>query len=139
MDNDKTVLVNYDDDASLEEAYRELGKAYYEGGFEDPLPELLPMFDKITRLRVQAGIRQSGAPDPAPAAEMEEKPVSFETEQDLYQEPLYQENVNREEIFSAAPAYEEPQQDGGVKFCTSCGAKLEDGSVFCGNCGCKVG
>ena len=32
-------------------AYQQLGKAYYEGGFEDPLPELLPLFDRITRLR----------------------------------------------------------------------------------------
>lgn len=36
---------------ALEEAYMELGKAYYEGGFEDPLPQLLPLFDKITRLK----------------------------------------------------------------------------------------
>lgn len=60
MDNDKTVLVDYDD-VSLEEAYRELGKAYYEGGFEDPLPELLPMFDKITRLRAQKGRREAAS------------------------------------------------------------------------------
>lgn len=51
MDNDKTVLVDYSNDMSLESAYMELGKAYYEGGFEDPLPQLLPLFDKITRLR----------------------------------------------------------------------------------------
>ena len=31
-------------------AYMKLGKAYYEGGFEEPLPELLPLFDQITRL-----------------------------------------------------------------------------------------
>ena len=36
------------------QAYLELGKAYYEGGFEDPLPELLPLFDRITRLRSEA-------------------------------------------------------------------------------------
>ena len=53
-DNDKTVFVNYEKrnvDSSLEEAYMELGKAYYEGKFEDPLPELLPLFDKITRMK----------------------------------------------------------------------------------------
>lgn len=38
----------------LAEAYQELGKAYYEGGFEDPLPELLPLFDRITSLRQSA-------------------------------------------------------------------------------------
>lgn len=36
---------------ALSQAYMELGKAYYEGGFEDPLPQLLPLFDKITRLK----------------------------------------------------------------------------------------
>ena len=35
----------------LDQVYRELGKEYYEGGFEDPLPQLLPFFDKITRLK----------------------------------------------------------------------------------------
>lgn len=72
MENrDETVFVNYEklnqgqkqdtgssktqaEDAvagELSEAYRRLGKAYYEGGFEDPLPELLPLFDQITRLK----------------------------------------------------------------------------------------
>lgn len=44
----------------LEQAYMELGKAYYEGRFEDPLPELLPLFDQITSLlnrNVQGGYR----------------------------------------------------------------------------------
>ena len=53
-DNDKTVFVNYEkgsQEPGLEQAYMELGKAYYEGKFEDPLPELLPLFDKITRLK----------------------------------------------------------------------------------------
>lgn len=53
-DNEATVFVNYDklgSDTELEQTYMELGKAYYEGRFEDPLPELLPLFDKITRLK----------------------------------------------------------------------------------------
>lgn len=70
-DRDETVFVNYEklnpgqkqDTGSLErqtkdevagkleQAYLKLGKAYYEGGFEDPLPELLPLFEKITRLK----------------------------------------------------------------------------------------
>lgn len=37
----------------LEVLYMKLGKAYYEGGFEDPLPELLPLFDKITRIKTE--------------------------------------------------------------------------------------
>ena len=49
-DNEATVFVNYDklgSDTELEQTYMELGKAYYEGRFEDPLPELLPLFDKV--------------------------------------------------------------------------------------------
>lgn len=56
-DNDKTVFVNYEkggQEPELERAYMELGKAYYEGRFEDPLPELLPLFDKITRLKKES-------------------------------------------------------------------------------------
>ncbi|MCI8796497.1 MAG: zinc ribbon domain-containing protein [Dorea sp.] len=62
-DNAATVFVNYDKLSSvseLEQTYMELGRAYYEGRFEDPLPELLPLFDRITRLRneqeITAGI-----------------------------------------------------------------------------------
>ena len=35
----------------LEQAYLELGKLYYEYKFEAPTPELLPLFDKITRIK----------------------------------------------------------------------------------------
>lgn len=40
-----------EDEKKLEMLYMELGKAYYEGKFEDPLPELLPYFDAITQLK----------------------------------------------------------------------------------------
>lgn len=53
QDND-TLFVNYEKDninGKLEKIYAELGKAYYEGKFEDPLPELLPFFDEITKLK----------------------------------------------------------------------------------------
>ena len=54
QDNDKTEFVNDEKDDSnkkLEKIYAELGKVYYEGKFEDPLPELLPFFDEITKLK----------------------------------------------------------------------------------------
>lgn len=35
----------------LEQAYLELGKLYYEYKFEDPTPELLPVFDRITQIK----------------------------------------------------------------------------------------
>lgn len=75
MELEKTVFVNaekMDTKENLEQAYMELGQAYYEGGFEDPLPQLLPLFDKITRIKNE--IKAAGEPaealvsEPAPAA-----------------------------------------------------------------------
>lgn len=56
MNYDETVFVNpdklgLDEGDTLDELYRKLGKAYYEGAFEDPLPQLLPLFDKITKIK----------------------------------------------------------------------------------------
>lgn len=45
----------------LEKLYRDLGKEYYEGGFEDPLPQLLGYFDKITKLRNELQTEQDSA------------------------------------------------------------------------------
>ena len=74
---DETVFVNYEKSKGpdilagnkvertgdpLEQAYLELGRAYYEGGFEDPLPQLLPLFDRITRLKKEKEARQSFCP-----------------------------------------------------------------------------
>ena len=52
MDSEKTVLVNHlDFEDTIDQLYKELGKAYYEGAFEDPLPQLIIYFDKITQLK----------------------------------------------------------------------------------------
>lgn len=58
---DPTVFVNFEkemlnnqaesENTDLDELYKQLGKAYYEGAFEDPLPQLLPLFEKITLLK----------------------------------------------------------------------------------------
>ena len=67
MNYDETVFVNpdklgLDEGDTLDELYRKLGKAYYEGAFEDPLPQLLPLFDKITKIKacLQAGVSRKG-------------------------------------------------------------------------------
>ena len=55
-ENVEQVLAEKETDAfekELEALYLKLGKAYYEGGFEDPLPELLPLFDKITGIKTE--------------------------------------------------------------------------------------
>ena len=48
MYDEKTVIAQPNLELKLDELYKELGKAYYEGAFEDPLPQLLPIFDEIT-------------------------------------------------------------------------------------------
>lgn len=56
-ERNETVLVNTEveqtggtDEEELGRLYQELGKAYYEGAYEDPLPQLLPLFDEITKI-----------------------------------------------------------------------------------------
>ena len=48
MYDEKTAIAQPSLELRLDELYKELGKAYYEGAFEDPLPQLLPIFDEIT-------------------------------------------------------------------------------------------
>ena len=83
-DQDATVLVNFNREEEmarlLEQAYSELGKAYYEGGFEDPLPQLLPLFERITNLKNELENLKAAAaapvPEPAPQPEVQPEPVA---------------------------------------------------------------
>lgn len=109
MENDKTVLVNFDGDMSLDQAYLELGKAYYEGGFEDPLPQLLPLFDRITRLRSKTNAQET---------EIQQKDLESK-------EPQKMPDLSGE---SSRPM-----------FCPGCGERLEPDAIFCGYCGYRVG
>ena len=56
--NDKTVLVNFnkqeEETSRLDELYMRLGQAYYEGGFEDPLPELLPFLIRLQEYEIKS-------------------------------------------------------------------------------------
>lgn len=38
-----------------------IGKEYYEGGFEDPQPQLLKYFDEITKMENERQIEQNSA------------------------------------------------------------------------------
>ena len=87
-DQDATVLVNFNREEEmarlLEQAYGELGKAYYEGGFEDPLPQLLPLFERITNLKNELENLKAAAAapvpepvaEPAPQPEVQPEPVA---------------------------------------------------------------
>ena len=72
MNYDETVFVNpdklgLDEGDTLDELYRKLGKAYYEGAFEDLLPQLLPLFDKITKIKGLSAGRGQQKRDDVPA------------------------------------------------------------------------
>lgn len=98
----------YEDDKVLDELYRELGKAYYEGAFEDPLPQLLPLFDQITDHLNQKNVVESN------------------------QEPVMEEVEKIEE-----PKPIEKNNDTELK-CPVCGAAITDKQAFCISCGTNL-
>lgn len=60
-ENNSTVLVDWDEKIQTEtdpltQAYADLGKAFYDYRFEEPTPELLLYFDRITELKNSMGI-----------------------------------------------------------------------------------
>lgn len=116
--NDEALSMEKEDNQELQELYMQLGKAYYEGAYEDPLPQLLPLFSDITDILKKYEEKPkvcSGC-----GAELEEdarfcdvcgKPV--ETEDDICEEPK-------------------------VPTCSFCGSPLREGARFCGSCGKPV-
>ena len=154
-DQDATVLVNFDskEEAAglLEQAYTELGKAYYEGGFEDPLPQLLPLFDRITSLKNKLEQEAAPAPQPEPVTPVPEEvhpapqpepapPVPEEVQpapvpDEVYPEPVWEPvPEERQPEPQPAPAF----RPGQPRFCIYCGSRLEPGDLFCSNCGHRI-
>ena len=154
-DQDATVLVNFDskEEAAglLEQAYTELGKAYYEGGFEDPLPQLLPLFDRITSLKnrleqeaapapqsepvppVPEEVHPAPQPEPVPPVPEEVQPAPVPDE--VYPEPAWEPvPEERQPEPQPAPAF----RPGQPRFCIYCGSRLEPGDLFCSNCGHRI-
>ena len=58
----------------MEQLYAKLGKAYYEGKFEDPLPELLPLFDQITRAKTEMERQEKMRANVCPGCNMPVEP-----------------------------------------------------------------
>ena len=105
-DQDATVLVNFNREEEmarlLEQAYSELGKAYYEGGFEDPLPQLLPLFERITNLKNELENLKAAAaaPVPEPVAEPAPQP---EIQPEPVAEPVPQPEIQPAPVAEPAP------------------------------------
>ena len=155
-DQDATVLVNFNREEEmarlLEQAYSELGKAYYEGGFEDPLPQLLPLFERITNLKNELENLKAAAaapvPDPAPQPEVQPEPVAEpaprpEIQPEPVAEPAPQPEIQPAPRWEPAPMPDrqqaQPLRPGEYKFCIYCGSPLEPGDIFCSNCGRRMG
>ena len=138
-DQDATVLVNFDskEEAAglLEQAYTELGKAYYEGGFEDPLPQLLPLFDRITSLKNRLEQEAAPAPQPEPVPPVPEEVHPAPVPDEVYPEPAW-EPVPEERQPEPQPA--PACRPGQPRFCIYCGSRLEPGDLFCSNCGHRI-
>lgn len=160
--NDPTVIINWDEQVPEEEneaidvltrAYAELGKAFYEYRFEEPTPELLLLFDKITAIQKA---NQSAA--------------SYKEKKQEHIEPMnyYEPVSDKDPAFS--PAMDNPSgsrflnslddlpdlsglpnnsfdnssalpplpASSPVRYCSNCGAPAESDSIFCGNCGSRL-
>lgn len=128
--NDNTVFVNFDKqsgDGELDMLYMELGKAYYEGGFEDPLPELLPLFDQITAI-----VKRNQVPVLEPEPEPEVRSVNSCPGCGM----VLKGDERFCEMCGARIVSEQVVQKD--KYCLQCGKLLPPNAAFCGECGAVV-
>lgn len=126
----ETVLVNtecrsgtVEDDRELQELFYQLGKAYFEGGYEDPLPQLLPLFDQISEILHQHEKHEKqGAVCMSCGAELEEGARFC----DACGAPAVMQKED-------PPVPSDPMRN----ICPECGKILRPGAKFCGTCGRK--
>ncbi|MCI8646196.1 MAG: zinc ribbon domain-containing protein [Firmicutes bacterium] len=136
-ETNKTVFVNTEieneaaETADLDKLYWELGKAYYEGAFEDPLPQLLPIFDKITTL-----VKKQQADANSIAEDINSNPIPFpQTCRGCG--TAIPDNARFCPV-CGMPTIEQNASPAGSKICSKCGEELGEDAVFCGNCGAPV-
>lgn len=129
----------------LERLYMELGKAYYEGAFEDPLPQLLPLFDKISEIVLNGGgeSQEDGTVSETEfvgETQLDSEPL-FENEEEWVTEPddLIDTNNEDEEGPETEPYFEtEPEDVAQAGCCPVCGAPIFENAKFCGTCGANL-
>ncbi len=117
-------------ETELDSLYRELGRAYYEGAFEDPLPQLLPLFDKIS-----AELEKYQQIDPAPEPETPAAPVC-----PVCGAPV-EEGTRVCAVCGASLEDVTEVQEPAVpaeKRCPVCGCVVSDDARFCEECGTKL-
>lgn len=132
--------------SELDLAFMELGKAYYQHDFENPVPELLPLYDRITiLLNRQNAAANRMQPMPQPGYAGNGMQVSMQ-------------NVNGPMASGPAPSYNpgraavqpamqpDPnaqmqqnasQPNTGMKYCRQCGQPLNANAVYCNQCGAR--
>ena len=110
--------LNAEEQAERDELFRELGQAYYEGAYEDPLPQLLPIFDRLTELMKE--------PEP--------ENVCPECGAPITDGAVFCEECGNRLI----PEEPKPPQEMAPRFCPECGNRLGPGARFCGKCGTRV-
>ncbi|MGN1276161.1 MAG: hypothetical protein ACI4UK_04145 [Floccifex sp.] len=143
MNEDKTVLVNLEEEtefkqeevflSEIDKAYLELGKAYYKGKYEDPLPELVYYFDRIKRLENIVTMEKEDffAKKEEIVKPKEEKiEIKVEEEQATGLKKILRDlpNLNPKTSMSS-------QQSDGIERCPKCNRIRKKGGRFCSNCG----
>ena len=137
--NYNNVFVNMDvpqniptDNNQLEQLYLELGKAYYEGAYEDPLPQLLPLFDKITEVCNQKQESEEfydtldkGEPS---------VPQSFQ-----HRCPGCGTELSEDALFCGICGRSVSNDKLPETLCSQCGKQLDADAAFCGYCGAPTG
>lgn len=115
----ETVEIDSEDRERLKELYGELGKAYYEDAPEEPLPQLLPIFDSITEILKKYERKTRICPQ-----------CGNELEEDA--------RFCDECGTPVAESEDTIERDIEELVCKKCGNPLKSASKFCGACGAPV-
>lgn len=122
----KTVFVNTeveneaDGPNDLDQLYLELGRAYYEGGFEDPIPQLLPLFDEITKLVQQKETEQQES--------VTDETICPQCGADILENAKFC-------AVCGIPLDIKSSEEPARLFCRQCGKEMNSDAVFCCYCG----